>query len=629
MAKPLYLVGTGSELKLKRNVPKHLVGLAGKTAWIERISHSNAKTAKDRAGLFAVRTNTELRKLEDLYAHRDCATINEPSALNLDTTRAQQIALWYFNKRDQENQQTGAYLLDPDDPDYNELLDAAAEDCQQAMREASGTMRTTDPRALELLVEHGVLSRSKADQLNASGWPDELTKHPGFQCFCRLIERADLALTNRRYRSWATGSPPRIDYCVLDAASAHIAQPRHLPSAVTGKTLTDLKSAFMAQREGMVTKSRAAQYRLPFRVLEEQLGTNVELGVITRDDARKVADFLPRIPSHATQHHKGCSLTDAAAQHEEATGAPANRWTEAQKHLQVIKFVFDFALNEQWLTSNPWLGIAISIPREQRKKHLSKEATYQTFSIVELNRLFALPLFNGCVDDQHGCHKPGPNIIKRHRYWAPIISLWTGMRMNEILQLEKADFGITETGVRYLHVTDEEHGDYSEGVRKRVKSKSAIRNIPLHPIFEQSGFFEWLDKRPGGRLFPEATAGAGEKPSDVYSKRFRTNLKAAGIWESRRQVFHSLRNNFNDALRAADVPVEFREAINGWQKRKSMDQRYGNGPSIDVLFKHISKVKYPGLSLEFLNKGKTSTHDHFRSRQRARTVRRALRTTEP
>lgn len=287
MAKPLYLVGTGSDQKLKRNVPKHLVGLAGKTAWIERISHSDAKTAKERAGLFAVMTNTELRKLEDLYAHRDSSAVNEPSALNLDTTRARQIGLWYFNKRDQENQQTGAYLLDPEDPDYNELLDAAAEDCQQAMREASGTMRTTDPRALELLVEHGVLSRSKADQ---------------------------------------------------------------------------------------------------------------------------------------------------------------------------------------------------------RKKHLSKEATYQTFSIVELNRLFALPLFNGCVDDKHGCHKPGPNIFKRHRYWAPIISLWTGMRMNEILQLEKADFGITETGVRYVHVTDQEHGDYSEGVGKRVKSKSAIQVSSFPKLRDDTGY---------------------------------------------------------------------------------------------------------------------------------------------
>lgn len=629
MAKPRYLVGTGSEQELKRNVPKHLVGLAGKTAWIERVSHLDAKKAKERASLFAVSTDTELRKLEDLYARAGTVAINAPSTLNLDTTRAQQIALWYFNKRDQENQQTGAYLLDPEDPDYNDLLDAAAEDCQQALREASGAMRTTDPRALDLLVEHGVLSRSKADQLNASGWPDELTNHPGFQCFCRLIERADLALASRRYRSWATGSLPRIDYSALGAASGHIAQPLHSPTTTTGKTLADLKSAFMAQQTPGVTRSRAAQYRLPFRVLEEQLGPNMELGAITRDDARKVSDFLPRIPSHATQHHKGCSLVDAAARHEAATGAPANRWTEAQKHLQVIKFAFDFALNEQWLTSNPWLGMVVPVPREQRKKHLSKEATYQTFSIDELNRLFALPLFNGCVNDEHGCHKPGPNIVKRHRYWAPIISLWTGMRMNEILQLEKADFDISETGVRYVHVTDQEHGDYSDGVRKRVKSKSAIRNIPLHPIFEQSGFLDWLDKRPEGRLFPEATAGTGEKPSDVYSKRFRTNLKAAGIWESRRQVFHSLRNNFNDALRDAGVPVEFREAINGWQKRKSMDQRYGNGPSIDVLFKHISKIKYPGLSLEFLTRGETSTHGHFRNRQRAPRVRRASHTTAP
>ncbi|MBU2304474.1 MAG: hypothetical protein KJ944_17940, partial [Alphaproteobacteria bacterium] len=63
----------------------------------------------------------------------------------------------------------------------------------------------------------------------------------------------------------------------------------------------------------------------------------------------------------------------------------------------------------------------------------------------------------------------------------------------------------------------------------------------------------------------------------------------------RRLVFHSFRNNFNDAMRVADVPVEIREAINGWSNRNAMDARYGQGHSTARLYTEICKVRYEGL----------------------------------
>ncbi|KRB29971.1 hypothetical protein ASD99_22920 [Mesorhizobium sp. Root695] len=76
-------------------------------------------------------------------------------------------------------------------------------------------------------------------------------------------------------------------------------------------------------------------------------------------------------------------MADAAARHEAATGAPANRSKEAKNLLQVITQAFDFAVNEQWLTSNPFRGIGVDVPRDQRKKYLSKKDTYEPLSIAE------------------------------------------------------------------------------------------------------------------------------------------------------------------------------------------------------------------------------------------------------
>lgn len=223
--------------------------------------------------------------------------------------------------------------------------------------------------------------------------------------------------------------------------------------------------------------------------------------------------LLPRIPKHVTQHYKRMKLADAADAHEAKMGKSAGRHAEAQKHLQVITTIFDLAVNERWIEFNPWRGLAIDVPAEQRKKHVARNAGYATFSIDQLNRIFALPLFTGCQDDENGCHKPGPSIIRRSRYWTPIIALWTGMRMNEILQLEKADIKRSKDGVWYIRATDETAEQYDpDQFSKRLKNENSLRDIPVHPMLERFGFLEWLAKRGDGRLFPEATKGSGEKP---------------------------------------------------------------------------------------------------------------------
>jgi integrase len=242
------------------------------------------------------------------------------------------------------------------------------------------------------------------------------------------------------------------------------------------------------------------------------------------------------------------------------------------------------------------------VPRDFRKKHETREQTYEPFTIEHLNAIFALPLFHGCVDDEHGCHAPGPNLVKRHRYWAPILALWTGMRMNEILQLERADISVSPDGIDFIRVTDQDHSDYTGTTfSKRLKTKNAVRNIPVHDMLKAMGFLSWAQDTPEGRLFPEATVGkAGEKPSDTYSKRFASNLKAAKVWKPRRLVFHSFRNSFNDALRRAGVALELREAINGWREQQSIDARYGTGQALSVLADAVQGVAYPGLRTDHL-----------------------------
>lgn len=61
------------------------------------------------------------------------------------------------------------------------------------------------------------------------------------------------------------------------------------------------------------------------------------------------------------------------------------------------------------------------------------------FAMDQLRKLFIAPLYTGCQNDRNGWAKPGNNVIRRARFWAPLIALFSGLRLNEICQLWSDD----------------------------------------------------------------------------------------------------------------------------------------------------------------------------------------------
>lgn len=612
MGKIRYLVGKGTDRKFKRNVPKHLLAMAGKTAWVERVRSHDAKNLKRQGSMFALFTESEIARLERQVVRPEGSMPSNPGSKFLSHELADEVAIRYFADEDRKRIERRDYLLSEDDPDLNELIDDAALEAQSALRAYKGEETTAPFRALDILLSQGVIKADDANSHKQGEKWEVLNRDRAFRYLCRRIEQADLALAERRYASLQKGELVEVNdrffrLSVLPG-SGELGSPTSAP--VKEKTVSDLSDLFLRTKEGEVSSSRFSQFSVPFRILSEKFGPSTPLHEIDRAKCRSLVDWLPTVPAYLAQHHKGFSIDAAIERDKQKNRVSSQRFPEAQKTLQILNSVFQMAVDEGWLAINPWVGLRIKIPAEQRKKHADTEGGYEPFTIEQLNRFFALPLFTGCQNDEYKCHTVGPNIIRRHRYWAPIIALWSGMRMNEILQLEKEDIKHDPEGIRYFDVNDTEHQSYDrDSFTKRLKTKQAVRRIPIHPALEQLGFVDWVDGAPAGRLFPEAKSGPGKKPSDVYSKRFASNLKAAGIWKHRRLVFHSFRNNFNDAMRVANVPVEIREAINGWSNRNAMDARYGHGYSVKRLFDEISKVQYPGLRMQKMLEATTQASD--------------------
>lgn len=125
-----------------------------------------------------------------------------------------------------------------------------------------------------------------------------------------------------------------------------------------------------------------------------------------------------------------------------------------------------------------------------------------------------------------------------HRWWCPILALYTGARINELAQLKLIDIA-EEAGhwsISIQPTEDQDLGRSRQRSRQCVKGASAIRTIPLHPRLLEAGFLEFVDdmRRCGHpRLFPHLSAGVNGKTGETnarYSQavlnQFSTYLKS-------------------------------------------------------------------------------------------------------
>jgi integrase len=210
------------------------------------------------------------------------------------------------------------------------------------------------------------------------------------------------------------------------------------------------------------------------------------------------------------------------------------------------------------------------------------------FTTGELQTIFDGPPFTGCKSSKAWL-TPGPHIPwDQGIYWVPLIGLFTGARSGEIIQMEVDDL-VEQRGVLHFEITARRKG-------QKVKSKNAVRKIPVHSMLIKLGIREFAAKQrdKGTRLFPEFPRAADGHYSTAYSPRFGRLLKRRGI-KTDKNSFHSFRHTFEDEALDSDIPVNFVNSLQG-HSNVGMAGRYGSGKvRIKALHAEFEKVAFDEL----------------------------------
>jgi integrase len=254
-----------------------------------------------------------------------------------------------------------------------------------------------------------------------------------------------------------------------------------------------------------------------------------------------------------------------------------------EKYFRFFKALIRWGVDEGYIAEMP--GEKIKIAGASKVKSIEQRRPY---SDAQLKAIFGSTMYTGCESVVRR-HRPGEKIIRDGHWWIPLIGLYTGLRLGEIVQLATADVK-DEAGILFFDITTE--GD--EG--KRLKTASSKRRVPVPAVLMNLGFGEVLKRAdPKRRLFEEVEIGETGFPSHAYSKWWGRYARVVGFQEER-TAFHSFRHNFADGLTAASVSDAIGKAIMG-HADASTHALYGSKPPLPLLKLAIDKISFPAVDL--------------------------------
>ncbi len=329
-------------------------------------------------------------------------------------------------------------------------------------------------------------------------------------------------------------------------------------------------------------KKTTADVRRVMALAVALIGREKPIRSLDLEDVRMVRDALRKLPPNYIKltANKERSLPEIIEGN--ISGQTLSLKTQ-DKYLAMFRGFLIWAENEGHIDKLPGKGVKVAgvgkiNPAEQRIP----------YSNEQLQVIFSSPLFRGHHSEKTR-HKPGALLTKDGKYWVPLIALYSGMRMGEIVQLLRSDIR-EEGGVWYFDVNKEEE--------KRIKTSSSKRRIPVHRILIEGGFLHFVEViKNGDRIFSDIEPGRDGYYSHNLSKWWGRYAVRVGF-KRKKTAFHSFRHNFIDASKAAELPEYISRALVGHSDR-SVHAQYGSGSNLKSLKVAVDKIEY-SIDLTFL-----------------------------
>lgn len=319
---------------------------------------------------------------------------------------------------------------------------------------------------------------------------------------------------------------------------------------------------------------------------------------VGHDDPRRmdqwhIANFrsvLIRLPKNygKSPRDAGLSINDLVSKSQESNGVHNGlSSTTINRHMTQLANIVGLC-NHAGVPFSRYHGVRglrirrSNSPRSQRGK----------FSTAEIESIFALPIWQGCIGRLER-FTPGPEVIHDALYWVPLLAAYTGARRAELCDLLASDIRFSEHhNLYFMDIGPREH--------RRLKNIQSQRQVPIHQELIRLGFITYVEAlRRQGFLFPDLRRGSGKTSAgDVFDKSWQ-KIRAASLPNAKveNKVFHSFRHWCNNEMKQGGVPAEVRKDLLGHTNSGVNEGRYTEAARLGVMADAVQRLPTPSGSM--------------------------------
>lgn len=377
---------------------------------------------------------------------------------------------------------------------------------------------------------------------------------------------------------------------ILSALAPPIHAPALAPETSPSSTiempmLDSIKRDFLKDKHRSGTSMGACDEI--YRAIDDFIGIigDRAINAYKKADVRDYLSVIQTIPPNSRKKsaYRDLPLREIAAKAKESKDKSPDIATIHKKFDAIAGFFKWLNRHYDHMPPNPFADM-----RPQERKNIRDER--HPFTIEELGKIFATPPYTGAKSTSRWL-TPGTVILKdRGIYWLPLIALYSGMRLGEILQLRKGDVR-QEDDITFFDVNDDDG--------KSVKTNAGHRRVPMHPTLIACGLLKYVRKLATDetRIINDVPLSGRAKDRSGRGSRKMADLLITSGAKTEKNSFHSFRHNIEDAYRMAGVDHAVMNILQG-HIHSDMSDRYGKGNtkfSLPRLHEAISHIEYKGF----------------------------------
>ncbi|WP_459845752.1 site-specific integrase [Campylobacter concisus] len=293
---------------------------------------------------------------------------------------------------------------------------------------------------------------------------------------------------------------------------------------------------------------------------------NKDITTISRDDLLKFRNTLSLIPTKLNQKAKYKDKSLEQIIHIGKNDPKLSQVTIQKYMIRVIQF-FKYCYNSDYISKSIVndLNVKVEInPMERKVLPYSKEEANAIFKIVQ--------------NFKETNTTPSKRISANDLYYITMIAAYSGMRINEIVQLRARDI-VQHNNVLCFSINRDDG--------KSTKNINSIRLVPVHSKLIELGLMEFVKQRAS------TNKGIFKVSNKDFSEIFRSQIQRKLISSNKQKTFYSFRHYFIDTLVQQEVEPNIIAQIVGHEKQyKILLGTYATNINASVLKAKVEMVSY-------------------------------------